>query len=56
PSSYALRHPIGELLVQYASSDYVEPTATGGDYKKRKSFIFVQVSQSKAWATRHNKL
>lgn len=32
PSSYALRHPIGELLVQYASSDYVEPTATGGDY------------------------
>ena len=32
PSSYALRHSIGELLVQYASSDYVDPATAGGDY------------------------
>ena len=32
PSAYALRHPIGEILVQYTSSDFAEPDNTGGNY------------------------
>ena len=32
PSSYALRHPVGEILVQYTSSDFAEPDNTGGNY------------------------
>lgn len=32
PSKYALRHPVGEILVQYSSSDFAEPNNTGGDY------------------------
>ena len=32
PSTYALRHPVGEILVQYTSSDFAEPDNTGGNY------------------------
>ena len=32
PSAYALRHLIGEILVQYTSSDFAEPDNTGGNY------------------------
>lgn len=32
PSAYALRHPVGEILVQYTSSDFAEPDNTGGNY------------------------
>jgi hypothetical protein len=32
PSNYALRHPVGEILVQYAGSDFIEPDNTGGNY------------------------
>lgn len=32
PSDYALRHPVGEVLVQYSSSDFAEPDNTGGNY------------------------
>lgn len=32
PSGYALRHPVGEILVQYTSSDFAEPDNTGGNY------------------------
>ncbi|MCX5466495.1 Gp37 family protein [Acinetobacter nematophilus] len=32
PSNYALRHPVGEILVQYTSSDFAEPDNTGGNY------------------------
>lgn len=32
PSGYALRHPAGEILVQYTSSDFAEPDNTGGNY------------------------
>lgn len=32
PSNYALSHPVGEILVQYASSDFAEPANNGGDY------------------------
>lgn len=33
PSNYALVHPIGEILVQYTSSDFAEPANTGGNYQ-----------------------
>lgn len=33
PSSYALLHPVGEILVQYTSSDFAEPDNTGGNYE-----------------------
>ena len=32
PSTYALHHPVGEILVQYTSSDFAEPDNTGGNY------------------------
>ena len=32
PATYALRHPVGEILVQYTSSDFAEPDNTGGNY------------------------
>ena len=32
PSTYAFRHPVGEILVQYTSSDFAEPDNTGGNY------------------------
>lgn len=32
PSSYALRHAVGEILVQYTSSDFAEPDNSGGNY------------------------
>lgn len=32
PSNYALRHPVGEILVQYTSSDFEEPKVSGGNY------------------------
>ena len=32
PSTYALRHAVGEILVQYTSSDFAEPDNTGGNY------------------------
>ncbi|MCU4601862.1 Gp37 family protein [Acinetobacter ursingii] len=32
PSNYALKHPVGEILVQYTSSDFAEPDNTGGNY------------------------
>lgn len=32
PSAYALRHHLGEILVQYTSSDFAEPDNTGGNY------------------------
>lgn len=32
PSTYALRHPIGEILIQYTGSDFIEPEDTGGNY------------------------
>jgi len=34
PSTYALRHPVGEILVQYTSSDFAPPEDTGGNYPK----------------------
>ena len=33
PSGYALSHPIGEILVQYTSSDFAEPSDSGGNYQ-----------------------
>lgn len=33
PSTYALRHAIGEILVQYTSSDFAEPADTGANYQ-----------------------
>lgn len=33
PSKYALIHPVGEILVQYTSSDYLEPEQSGGNYQ-----------------------
>ncbi|MDG9992351.1 Gp37 family protein [Acinetobacter ursingii] len=33
PSNYALKHPVGEILVQYTSSDFAEPDNTGGNYQ-----------------------
>lgn len=33
PSDYALVHPVGEILVQYTSSDFADPAKTGGDYE-----------------------
>lgn len=33
PSTYALRHPVGEVLVQYTSSDFAEPADTGANYQ-----------------------
>ncbi|WP_049044393.1 Gp37 family protein [Acinetobacter bereziniae] len=33
PSAYALKHPVGEILVQYTSSDFAEPENTGGNYQ-----------------------
>ncbi len=32
PSEYALKHPVGEILVQYTSSDFAEPDNSGGNY------------------------
>ena len=32
PSKYALIHPVGEILVQYTSSDFAEPDNSGGNY------------------------
>lgn len=32
PSGYALRHAIGEILVQYAGSDFAAPEQTSGNY------------------------
>lgn len=32
PSSYALKHPQGEILVQYIGSDFIEPDLSGGNY------------------------
>lgn len=32
PSGYALLHPVGEVLVQYTSSDFAEPDNSGGNY------------------------
>lgn len=32
PREYALKHPLGEILVQYTSSDFAEPDNTGGNY------------------------
>lgn len=32
PSAYALRHLLGEILVQYTSSDFAEPDNSGGNY------------------------
>lgn len=32
PSNYALMHPVGEILVQYSSSEFAEPDNTGGNY------------------------
>lgn len=32
PSSYALVHPVGEILVQYTSSDFAEPDNSGENY------------------------
>jgi hypothetical protein len=32
PSKYALMHPVGEILVQYTSSDFAEPDNSGGNY------------------------
>ena len=33
PGNYALAHPIGEILVQYTSSDFAEPSDSGGNYQ-----------------------
>lgn len=33
PSGYALRHPVGEILVQYTNSDFMEPPPSTGDYQ-----------------------
>lgn len=33
PSDYALGHPVGEILVQYTSSDFLEPEHSGGNYE-----------------------
>lgn len=33
PSDYALSHPVGEILVQYTSSDFLEPEQSGGNYE-----------------------
>lgn len=32
PAAYALRHAVGEILVQYTSSDFAEPENSGGNY------------------------
>lgn len=33
PSSYALKHPVGEILVQYIGSDFIAPDLSGGNYQ-----------------------
>lgn len=33
PSAYALRHPVGEILVQYTNSDFMEPDLSNLDYQ-----------------------
>ncbi len=30
PSAYALKHPVGEILVQYIGSEFAEPDLSGG--------------------------
>lgn len=32
PSGYALLHSVGEILVQYTSSEFAEPDNSGGNY------------------------
>lgn len=33
PSEYALRDPVGEILVQYTASEFAEPADTGASYQ-----------------------
>lgn len=33
PSSYALKHAVGEVLVQYSASQYAPPTESGQNYQ-----------------------